>query len=60
VIPKNTLFTGALREMMRDPEYFENPTEFLPERYMKHLTKMFIEKYYFPTKVLKRQMRIAM
>ena len=32
VIPKGTIFTGALHEMMRDPEYFEKPTEFLPER----------------------------
>ena len=32
LIPKNTIFTGALHEMMRDPDYFENPTDFLPER----------------------------
>merc|ERR1712241_450392 len=34
VIPKNTIFTGALHEMMRDPDYFEKPTEFLPERFL--------------------------
>jgi len=34
VIPKNTIFTGALHEMMRDPEYFDNPTEFVPERFL--------------------------
>lgn len=32
LIPKNTIFTGALHEMMRDPDYFDNPTQFMPER----------------------------
>ena len=32
LIPKNTIFTGALHEMMRDPDYFDNPTKFMPER----------------------------
>jgi len=34
IIPKNAIFTGALHEMMRDPDYFENPTDFLPERFL--------------------------
>ena len=29
------------------PEYFEKPTEFIPERYMKHLTKIFIKDNIF-------------
>jgi len=34
LIPKNTIFTGALHEMMRDPDYFDNPTQFMPERFL--------------------------
>lgn len=33
-IPKGTTIFPVLRYMMRDPDYWENPEEFNPERFL--------------------------
>jgi cytochrome P450 len=35
VIPKGTVLIGSLYHAMNDPEYFENPHRFDPERFLK-------------------------
>lgn len=45
-IPKETNLLFSIYEIHRHPDYWENPLQFLPERFMQN--KLEYSKYYFP------------
>ncbi len=58
-IPAGVTVCGTVREIQRDPRYWHNPEEFIPERYTHILWPLFYDIHKIDESIIKNRLLVS-